>query len=253
MGRKQKLLAGWLIALVALSLSVWSLLAIFPARAASYESNVSASTAETFCPGSTALCRAVAGSVKGTVHMVCWQDATWTDGKSHRWFYIQAPNGSEGFVQASAVSKQITTPNCTTVSWVKAAAWALGQDGHTTIPTNAKNGNQATYWSSWCLLFAYDSWKLGAGHTPLYSGFTAQQVWNLYKSHGKTHAASSLPPRGSLVFFSYGSAGHVAVSLGNGWVETTQGGVESLKQPVTHKTLAQMKLPQIGYVPANLV
>lgn len=217
-----------------------------------YESSVPTATAETFCPGTSVLCQAAEGSVQGAVHMVCWQDATWTDGKSHRWFYIQAPNGSEGFVHAGSVASQITTPNCTTISWINAAAWALGQDGQWKVPANAKNGNTVTYWSSWCWLFSYDSWKLGAGHTPVYSAPTAQQVFNLYKSNGRMYAASSLPPRGALVFFSFGNVGHVAVSLGDGQIETTQGYKESQMLKVTHKTLTQEGLTELGYVPPAL-
>jgi cell wall-associated NlpC family hydrolase len=121
------------------------------------------------------------------------------------------------------------------------------------VPRNAKNNNIVTYWSSWCWLFVYDSWNLGAGQKPHYSGGTAQQTYNLYKSAGRMHAAGASPPRGSMVFFSYGTPGHVAISLGSGWVETTQGSQESQKLPVTHKTLSSMGMTQLGYVaPANV-
>jgi transcriptional regulator with XRE-family HTH domain len=252
-GKPRKLppLTGAVIAIAAVSLA--SLAVVLQVRAASYESNLSNTAAATFCPGTSALCQTTAGFVRGRVHMVCWQDAILTDGQAGRWFYIQAPNGAEGFVRAGTVADQITTPNCATISWIKVAAWALAQDGQTTISRDATNGNSATYWSSWCWLFVYDAWKLGAGFTPVHSASTAQQTWNLYKASGSWYAASSMPPRGSLVFFSSGSVGRVAVSLGNGWVETSQGGDESEKLPVTHMTLAQVGLPQMGYVPPSLV
>jgi hypothetical protein len=231
---------------------VWASNTVRSGSPTNYASNTPTTTAETICPGTSAVCQTVEGYVSGPVNMVCWQDATWTDGQSHRWFYIQAPNDSEGFVHAASVAHQITTPNCSTISWINAAAWAIKQDGQTQVPANAKNHNKVTYWSGWCWLFSYESWVIGAGHTPVYSDDTAQLVWNWYRSHGRTLAVSSMPPRGSLVFFSYGSAGHVAISLGDGWIETTQGDLGQTL-PVTHKTLAQEGHIQLGYVPPNLV
>ena len=120
------------------------------------------------------------------------------------------------------------------------------------MPANAKNGNAVTYWSGWCWLFAYDAWRLGAGHTPRYSGGTAQATYNLYVEHKLMHGATSSPPRGSLVFFKYGSAGHVAISLGDGWVETTQGN-SGRALPVTRMTITKLGLPQLGFVlPGNI-
>ena len=187
------------------------------------------------------------------VNMVCWQNPT--SDINHRYFYIQASNGLEGFVHAGAVvqSTQTKTPGCGTVLWINAANWALSQDGQAKVPANAKNGNTVTYWSGWCWLFTFnDAWKLGAGHTPRYSGATAQATYNLYVSHKLMHGATSSPPRGSLVFFKYGTIGHVAISLGDGRVETTRGNLGQTLT-VTHMTIAQQGLAQLGYVlPGNV-
>ena len=228
----------------------------------SYESVVTYVNDVTLCAGVTALCQVASASVQGSVHMVCWQDAVGITGKQNRWFYIQAPDGVEGFVHAAAVSGQIITPYCSKISWMNTTAWALNQDGQTTIPATATSGTNAKYWSSSSWLFGYDAWKLGGGHTPVHSAATAQQTWNLYKANGATYPASSTPPRGSLVFFSGNSTGRVAVALGNGWVEIAQrtdgtdgtdGTDDTRILPVTHMTIAQVGLTQVGYVPPNLV
>lgn len=211
------------------------------------------SSSLTLCPGITSLCSKVEASVSSgtSVHMVCWQNPS--SDPHHRYFYIQASGGREGFVHAESVSRQTTTPGCSSVSWTNAANWALGQDGKTKVPSNAKYGNKVTYWSSWCWLFSFDAWRLGAGHTPRYSAYTAKQTYNLYKAHGLMKSATASPPRGSLVFFNWHSQGHVAVSLGSGWVETTRGSVESKQLAVTHEAISKLGLTQLGYVPPGNV
>jgi surface antigen len=222
------------------------------ANAATYTSTINTTSALTFCPGTTAPCKASEGTVTaGTkVSMVCWQDPS--SDHSHRYFYIQTKAGAEGFVHAGVVSAQTTTPVCTKVSSIDAASWALSQDGQKKVPANAKNGNTVTYWSGWCWLFAYDAWKLRAGHTPHYSGATAQATYSLYVSHKLMLRPTSSPPRGSLVFFKYGTIGHVAISLGDGRIETTQGNIGQTLT-VTHMTIAQQGLTQLGYVPPSSV
>jgi hypothetical protein len=48
------------------------------------------------------------------VHMLCWRDERTATVKyrSNRWFYVTLPNGHEGFVHSSAVTKQTTVGNC---------------------------------------------------------------------------------------------------------------------------------------------
>ncbi len=255
-GRPGKLVSIAMSLLVIAGVAALALAAIFPRQVNSvsrYESVVTYANDETLCPGVTTLCQIVTGSVQGSVHMICWQDAVGINGKGNRWFYIQAPDGSEGFVHASAVSQQIHTPYCSKISWMNAVAWALGEDGQITIQSDARKGSDATSWSSQSWLFAYDAWKLGAGHTPIYSGATAQQTGEMYRGTGAWRTASSSPPRGSLVFFTDGGSGRVAVSLGNGWVEIAQSANETQMLPVFHMTIAQVELTQVGYVPPNLV
>jgi hypothetical protein len=224
------------------------------AGAATYVSKIAATSPLTFCPGTAALCKGSEGTiVKGAaVHMICWQNPA--SDKTHRYFYIQASNGLEGFVHAGAVvqSTQTKTPSCSTVSWINAANWALSQDGQSKVPANAKYGNNVTYWSGWCWLFAFDAWRLGAGHAPR-NGLTAQGTYNLYNALGRMHPPGSSPPRGSLVFFRYvdshgESLGHVAISLGDGWVEETQGNYDPSHPPVTHKRISSVGHLEIGYV-----
>lgn len=221
------------------------------ASATTYASRIAGTAPLTFCPGTTALCEASEGTAtKTNVNMVCWQNPS--SDPSHRYFYVQTSAGTEGFVHAGVVSAQTATPICTNVSWINAANWALGQDGGNKVPANAKNGNTVTYWSGWCWLFAYDAWNLGAGHTPRYSSGTAQDVFNLYAQHNLMHGATSSPPRGSLVFFKYGTAGHVAISMGDGWIETTRGDIGQTLS-VTHMTIATQGLQELGYVlPGNV-
>jgi transcriptional regulator with XRE-family HTH domain len=259
-GRPGKLLPAAMLLLVIAGVAALVLVAIFPRQVNSvsgYESVVTYANDEILCPGVTSLCQTVTGSVQGSVHMVCWQDAVGFGGKQNRWFYIQTPDGSEGFVHAAAVSKQIITPYCSKISWMNATAWALNQDGQMTIPLAAINSNNAKYSSSSGWLFAYDAWRLGGGHTPAHSAATAQQTWEMYEASGAWHVASNMPPRGSLVFFSYNTVGRVALALGNGLVEITQDIDDTTDdtqiRPVTHMTIAQVGLPQLGYVPPNLV
>lgn len=252
-GRLGKLLTFAISLLATVGLVILSLTAVIYWRTDRYESVVTYTNDEVLCAGGTDLCQTVSASVQGHVHMVCWQDAISFGGTKNRWFYIQAPDGSEGFVHASAISQQIITPYCSKISWMNATAWALNQDGQMAIQPNAKSGNDVTYWSSSSWLFAYDAWKLGGGHTPVHSAATAQQTWEMYKANGAWHAASNMPPRGSLVFFADGSIGCVGVSLGNGWVEMAQGTDEAQLLPVTHMTIAQVGLTQVGYVPPILV
>ncbi|MBF6589730.1 MAG: helix-turn-helix domain-containing protein, partial [Ktedonobacterales bacterium] len=74
---KRMLLAGSLIAIAGLSLAV--IIQVWAVGAANYESIIPNTTDETFCPGASALCQTAEGSVRGSVHMVCWQDAIWID------------------------------------------------------------------------------------------------------------------------------------------------------------------------------
>lgn len=228
-----------------------------PSMATTYASVMQANAGTYWCTSTSAVCEQSFITVsKGTdVHMVCWQDGRTATGvyTSNRWFYVELASGVEGFVHSSDVSTktQTATPACTTLPWFEAMTWALGQDGQQKVPANAKNGNNVTYWSGYCWLFAYDAWQLGAGRTPRYSGATAQAAYGSYNSHELVQSPISSPPPGSLVFFAYGNLGHVAISLGDGWIETTQDIGTTL--PVTHMKISTQGLTQLGYVlPGNV-
>jgi hypothetical protein len=228
-----------------------------PSMATTYSSIMQANAGTYWCTSTSAVCeRSFTTVSKGTdVRMVCWQDGRTATGvyASNRWFYVQMASGLEGFVHSSNISTktQTATPACTTLLWFKAMTWALGQDGQQKVPANAKNGNVVTYWSGWCWLFAYDAWNLGAGHTPRYSGADAQAAYGSYSSHKLVQPPTSSPPPGSMVFFAYRKLGHVAISLGDGWIETTQDIGTTL--PVTHMKISTQGLTQLGYVlPSNV-
>jgi len=184
--------------------------------------------------------------------------AVWANGKNGsggaNWLNMQTDGNLVEYTSAGhPVWATSTVQSSPSPAASKAVAWARSQDGQVSVPANAKNGNAgAVYWSGWCWLFSWDAWKLGAGQAPRYSGGSAQIVYNLYKAHGLVSGPSSAPPAGSLVFFRYGTYGHVAISLGGGSVETTQG-VYGNELPVTHMTIARIGLTELGYVaPGNV-
>jgi hypothetical protein len=49
-----------------------------------------------------------------TVFMLCWTDADWAFGNSwsNRWFYIQDLPGRQGFIHATLVMNQASSPHC---------------------------------------------------------------------------------------------------------------------------------------------
>lgn len=227
------------------------------AEATTYASRMAVSAPLTFCPGTGGLCQSAEASVSAgsAVNMTCWVNPA--SDPSHRYFYVQTPNNTEGFVHAGAVvqNTQTRTPACNTLGYYNAAQWALGQDGKIQVPANARNGNPAVYWSGWCWLFAYDAWKLGAGKVARYSGDSAQLTYDAYATAHLMHGVSPNPPRGSLVFFSYGGpkgSGHVGISLGSGWIENTQGNLNQHEE-VTHQQISKIGLAEIGFVlPGNI-
>lgn len=49
-----------------------------------------------------------------TVYMRCWMDSYWTYGNysTNRWFYVTTTGGGSGWITASYVFNQATTPAC---------------------------------------------------------------------------------------------------------------------------------------------
>jgi hypothetical protein len=165
------------------------------------------------------------------LRMICWRDdrAPFPNASS-RWFYAALDNGQEGYLWAPQVGGQVTTPNCSTVNWINVSDWVIGRDdGSQTqwrsaaldgpfVPTRPGN-----YWSGWCLAFSSDAWyQAGGAPTNALSYPSAISAWNSYAAQGRVDTTHR-PPRGAMVFFNWTSSGHVAISLGNWRVISTQG------------------------------
>jgi hypothetical protein len=147
--------------------------------------------------------------------MYCWMGGRTPQGYQFgRWFYIRASTGYVGFVKAEQVAGQTTTPNCSTKPNMMATLWALSKYGQLVY---YQHGGQ-------CLAFMSDAYTTGAGSSfpgPAGADVTAWQWLNAQPGFTQ-HERDVNPPPGALVFwkpdaYSEG-AGHVALSIGNGWV-----------------------------------
>src|SRR5215475_2945999 len=145
------------------------------------------------CPGRASYCQTkIVGSVSsGTgVTMSCWQDAVWTDGMTHRWFYVTASGNREGFVHAGDVNAQTSTPNCLTSSRkeIWATNWALSLYG-------------SFSYDNLCQAYVHDAYKktsgLDIGSWPNPATFWADET--AYPRHGSSDPRWKVPPRGAIV------------------------------------------------------
>jgi hypothetical protein len=106
-------------------------------------------------------------------------------------------------------------PQCTPAILGRGAADAAAWWAETQMGNVAYDG--------WCLAFANSAWRWGAARS-LPGASTAIARWNAIPAASRTEGGEpgfTTPPRGALVFWRYGSTGHVAVSAGNGYVVTT--------------------------------
>jgi hypothetical protein len=157
--------------------------------------------------------------------MVCWRDGSTATGtyRSNRWFYVRAA-GREGFIHSSWVTNQVVTQNCASINWMRASDWAIEQIGRVD-PTPAQRASinrEIVRWSGWCFAFVRGSWLLGSGQR-IPGGGTAVAAFANYAGRVVT---SGTPPRGALLFWGAArgnSAGHAALSLGNGHAVGTSG------------------------------
>jgi hypothetical protein len=181
-----------------------------PAPAGPY---VSASASRLWCTDLTnSFCSSPIAQVprNTSVTMVCWRDGSSFTGiyTSPRWFYVRTPSGGEGFVHSSYVQHQIVVPNCSALPWMKATDWALALDG------------QAKY-AGLCLGFMADAYRAAGKPIPgPYGADVSAASWWAAQGAANKHT-SGTPPRGALVFWGARKGypdGHVALSLGNGWV-----------------------------------
>jgi len=221
-----------------------------------------------WCPGNASICqdnlRVTVLPPNTAVTMVCWLDARTPSGFSTpRWFYVKS-GSAQGFVKAELVTnQQPLRPWC----WDnasqpdRAVAASLEATGtseiYQTQPTAADQYNAAKQygfhdwgtppdWSGDCVMFvALSWWRAGKlMHTVSSYPYTAAHIATTYALNPGTN-----PPRGAAVFWG-GGAGHVAISLGNGMMVTTQG-TDGQFQPTTNKWLSQMGagMTYLGWTP----
>lgn len=166
------------------------------------------------------------------LRMVCWRDDRdpFNPNGTSRWFYSVMDNGQEGYLWAPQVGGQVRTPACSTVNWINVSDWAIGRNNgsftqwrSTSLDGPFIPNRQGSYWSGWCLSFASDAWYMAGGApTSAFSYPSAIAMWNAYAAQGRVDTTHR-PPRGAMVFWNWTSDGHVAISLGNWRVVSTQG------------------------------
>lgn len=229
-----------------------SSLGTIPQAQATYASKLTAKAEVRLC-ASTSTPGCATGSTKpagAKLRMVCWRDGSWFTGayKSNRWFYVKFEGGGDGFVHSSYVANQTSTPNCRDVASVVAGDRALAYNGQayasSTDAARFSDWPPGPYgeWSGDCAKFARNSWW---GLRSVHTGNAVDQ-YDKYKAAGKIK--TGVAPRGALVFWPSVASpyGHVAVSLGNGYVATTQG-LDNAKLPVKVAKASSM----FGVAPAG--
>jgi hypothetical protein len=190
-----------------------------------------------WCPGNSAICqdnrRLTTLGPNTAVTMVCWIDARVPSGFQYgRWFYVTS-GSYQGFVKAERVTNQNpSSPSCLNngSEQLRAVAASLQATGLSEIyqvyPTATDKTNALSAygfndwgaqgdWSGDCVMFVGLAWWR-AGQK-IHHGADAYHIAQTYTLHGGT------PPRGAAVFWKWSTPGHVAISLGNGMVVTTQG------------------------------
>lgn len=121
----------------------------------------------------------------------------------------------------------------------RAVAWAQSQLG-VSYTRSTPDG----MWSGWCEAFA----EIAFGTRYRYGSAIAN--YNAQRAAGRIRTDTN-PPQGALVFYSWGSYGHVGVALGGGQVISTQG--YSTPLPVRQHSVTGIGLPYLGwaYAPAD--
>jgi hypothetical protein len=166
----------------------------------------------------------------GRVRMVCYKDEaqsfTGVYG-SKRWFYVQVQaSGWYGYVHSSFVQQQTPrTPNCDSKPDLVAAQWAATTYNQVEMNPSENVWNQAAWqpgpfreWSGDCPKLVVRAWQYAGRSVP---GADARNIFTHYQRRGAIRQGT--PPRGAVVFWSRGSSGHTAVSLGNGYAIGTVG------------------------------
>lgn len=170
------------------------------------------------------------GSTSGTgINTIrCWRDGSTATGAytSNRWFLVYLSDGREGYVHSSYVSGQYTTPNCSTLAYVRAADQALSYIDQVYAPSaiaaHYSDWAPGPYgeWSGDCAKLTHSSYVYGAG-----VGFAtgnAINQYNTYRSQGVIYGG--LPRYGSPVYYNIASPyGHTAIYVGGTTIISTQG------------------------------
>lgn len=112
-----------------------------------------------------------------------------------------------------------------------AVDWARSQIGQSYY------GNQM--WSGWCELFVETAFATSGRYGSAAANYSARSA------AGQIHTDTN-PPAGALVFYSWGSYGHVALSIGNDQIVSTQGS-GSTALPVKQLGVLDMGLPYLGW------
>ena len=237
-------IASVLLALFSMLLSV-----AVPGRALAEDFHTSAVAATTPVRVCTNLddtsCSKWTSIAKGnTVSMVCWRkEGPATDSRNFgtdMYFWVKGKTGSgnsgstvQGYVSANHVSNQWkTAPSCSSKLPFKAALWAGRQRGQTN-------------YDGLCQTYVHKAFLSGAGVDigSVGSSRGAIDFWKGYPNQsyltgenrgylGRKIATTSNmnAPVGALVFWSGGTYGHVAMSIGNGWVLSSKyGGTEGIR------------------------
>lgn len=114
---------------------------------------------------------------------------------------------SNSFFPTSITASAASSHQYTQAEIEQAIQWAYeAMNGQHPNPRAGSNGR----WEWWCLAFVSDAYKSAGIHLPASYG-SAQQAANYMVTNTDWN-----PPRGALVFYRYGSDGHVGISIGNG-------------------------------------
>jgi hypothetical protein len=196
--------------------------------------------------------------------MVCWVDTNRTEGYAYgRWFYVQS-GSNQGFVKAELVTNQYPySPSCDSggTEQLHAVMASLevtgGAEMYQTYPTAADKANALNRygfndwgkygdWSGDCVMWTALAWLRGNTTTLMHHGVSAAAIGRTYALNTSTNA-----PRGAAVFWDDGGMGHVALSLGNGVVATTQG-YDNDREITTTKKIAAISatMRYMGWTPA---
>jgi hypothetical protein len=104
-----------------------------------------------------------------------------------------------------------------TAAGERAARWAEARVGAT--DPGAENPDDPARWSEYCLAFAVQAWRLGAG-----VGMPSYPTAIAHYGGVQSQVRGGVPPRGAIVFYDAGDAyGHAGVSVGGGDVVSTKG------------------------------